>query len=1333
MRRWAIATVLSVLVTACAADPGPVAAPVDPDTVDRCEDAVDLRKLREELTPGEGRRVTVRALGPGGAAVDADPETCLRTVSPGIDIATARAEADDPAVALLVDPGTDDGEAATSATVAVEVIESLAADVDLGVFGLGPVDDGYSVAAVVSEAPAPWLVWSEAGSPPDGWARNTLLLDDGFESTPTPLRSIPTAVADAGGPVRARTNLVLDESVDPSGLLLSGSHSGGLVLRVGGVEVLRSNLPAGDLDPSSRPVEDAVEPIDFATTVPPERFGGRDNVVSIEWYGAAERPDQAFFEFEAVDRRTRPVAAAPLTGFGHDRSFAVAQVERREPRGLAAPQLAPAASAVAVHLDERRERSSDGPEMLVVVAPHRAPEGLPEFGGDPLVVWVGAAAGSLPAGVHRSIVAGPAAGSELAALVEAHRRAGVWAVGLCGPSEPIEPVIEVTDTGASTSPKLVATVGNGPCDPAAAVEGTPESRSLRFVLTPDQQRVLDQREREADRRPVATTLSLAEGVDVTARLQVRGQSTLDCERKSYSVSLSERVPVPLFDGWQPSEFTLLSLCLDEGYLRTLTTYRLLEALGLSDLRMAMVDVVIGDEDRGAHLLVERADDLVEADPTTVGVVRRRLDRSIQVSEVEWSRNGRPDLILEDYESVVTFAERYDGDDLAGDLDEQMDLDQYLRWLALMSLVENGDYSDEVFFVGDPVARGADLGVRWAIQPWDPDDMFQPCHLDGVLEIDEPSGLTSCAESRIDAAILHDAGVLARFQTQLAVVLDELTPQVFADTLSTVRSELDGVLPSRPHEVMTELALLDPSVVDAETFAAALDTNQSDLIDRFGTRHDELVDRVRERGGSVLQSELVDQLTLLAPTHVPVGGSLPMVVEARQDDGTIDQSVSGIVTVGVEGGSMDEAPIIVRRGRGSTTRQVGSADDSVLVVTLGESGPSRSIAVDGPDASTRSMAGDLTGDQLTWGPDETIVLSATARVLEGSTLTIEPGTRVEVAAQADLDVGGSVESRGTDEAPVVFAPRRPDAPWGGLLHFDAPGDYVHTWFVGGGGHSERAFGHSGSQPVVFAAGQAEVALDRVVVQDGPGKGPSGADGSVTISDSLVTRLDTGGEFVDSAVSIDRSWFLDFPGPGEGDDDNDALYLARSPGAGVDAGGAQVSRSVFIGGADDGIDHNGADVELDGLWIEGFFHECVAFSAGGTAMLSDSVLVGCEQGVEVGYGSPQVTVDHSLVMSNDVGVRFGDEYAVGSAGTLTVENSIVVDNRDEVRNFAVARGGPIPEGLAFGRTVVVAPDADDGEVLTGAVTLTDRLLLGPLSAGVGEADDGGDVGLLSPRPR
>jgi len=1333
VRRLAIAVAVVVMATACVGDGGELSGRDASNTVGRCRDIVELRKLREELTPDAGHRVTVRPLGPNGEAVEADPTSCLRTTSPGVDIATARSIADEPAVAMLVDPGTTPTEATASADAAVDIVGELAPDVDLAVFGLGPIDDGYSAPAVVTEAPAPWELWTTDEAPPEGWDRNPLLTDDRFDSVPTPLLAVPPELA--AGPVLARSTLMLDEAVDPEGLMLTGSHTGGLVLRVAGTEVVRSNLPAGPPGPETAPLAATGDPVDFAVTVEPSLLGGRDIVVSIEWFGASSGSAAPFFEFEAVDRRSRPIAAAPLTGFGRDRRFAIAQIESRKARPLAPDDLAPAAGVVAAHLDDRRERSSDGPELLVVVAPHRKAEELPDFGGDPIVVWVGDGTGGVVPGVHRAVDSRPGVGDSFAEFVEAHRRAGVWSVGLCGPLEPTEPVIGVADTPAETSPELVAPLGTGPCDASSAVAGTPAVTTLRLDLTDDQQRVFDQRGADRDRRPVGATLEISAGFAMAAEVQIRGQSTLDCERKSYSVSLSERVPVPLVDGWQPSEFTLLSLCLDEGYLRTLTTFRLLEALGLSDLRMSLVDLVVADVDRGVYLLIERADDLSEHHPTAAAVIRRRLDRSVQVSEVEWTSNRRPDLAFDEYESLIEFAEAYDGDDLAGALDERLDLDQYLRWLALMSLLQNGDYSDEAFFVGDPVVRGTELGLRWHLQPWDPDDMFQPCHLDGVLEIVDRAGLTSCAESRIDAAILGDDGVLARYQTQLDRVLDEITPDRFATTMDEVRTEFDAVLPASPQVVMTELASTDGSVVDAESFGAALDRNQAVLVERFRSRSVELVDRVRERGGPFLADDVAATLTLRAPTHASANGALPVVVEARTGDGTIDRSVSGLVELQVRGAAPASIPITVRRGRGSTTVDLLDVEADSVSLSVGTA-PAATVTIDSADRTTREFAGDLTGDDLQWGPDETIVLVGDTRVPAGSTLVIEPGTRVEVSSLVDIEVRGTIDSRATDVSPIVFVPAASLVPWGGIVHLDGTGTYDHTWFVAGGGRADRAFGHSGSQPVILASSGAEVSLDHAVFQDGPGKGPSGHTSTVTISNSLVTRLDTGGEFIDTAVTVDDSWYLDFPDPDRaGDDDNDAIYLARESSGPVGDVTATVRDSVFFGGADDGIDHNGADVTLERLWIEGFAHECVAFSAGGLATLSDSVLSECEQGVEIGYGSPEVIVDHVVVMGNDVGVRYGDDYRFEYSGSITVSNSIVVDNVDDVLNFVLPLDGPAPDGLRLRQTLLGSPDDGDdaADVMTGMVTFTDRLLLGPRSPGVGRADDGSDLGLVTGRPR
>ncbi len=79
-----------------------------------------------------------------------------------------------------------------------------------------------------------------------------------------------------------------------------------------------------------------------------------------------------------------------------------------------------------------------------------------------------------------------------------------------------------------------------------------------------------------------------------------------------------------------------------------------------------------------------------------------------------------------------------------------------------------------------------------------------------------------------------------------------------------------------------------------------------------------------------------------------------------------------------------------------------------------------------------------------------MLVGDTRVPAGSTLVIEPGTRVEVSSLVDIEVRGTIDSRATDASPIVFVPAASLVPWGGIVHLDGTGTYDHTWFVGGGG-------------------------------------------------------------------------------------------------------------------------------------------------------------------------------------------------------------------------------------------------------------------------------------------
>jgi hypothetical protein len=307
----------------------------------------------------------------------------------------------------------------------------------------------------------------------------------------------------------------------------------------------------------------------------------------------------------------------------------------------------------------------------------------------------------------------------------------------------------------------------------------------------------------------------------------------------------------------------------------------------------------------------------------------------------------------------------------------------------------------------------------------------------------------------------------------------------------------------------------------------------------------------------------------------------------------------------------------------------------------------------------------------------------------------------------------------------------EEPWGGIV-INGSASFENTAFVNGGGNEGRAFGHSGSQPVVFGEA-ANVTLRDIVIQDGPGKALGGRGGQWTIEGSLFTRLDTGGEFDRVELNITGSQWMDFPTIDAPvmDDDNDGIYLLGDSSAEQPL--ITITNTTFIGGADDGIDHNGSRVQITGGYFEGFANECIATSSGGTVNISDTLLSGCAQGLEAGYGGPQVTGDHLLIRNSGIGVRIGDNYSdrPDYSGTITLTDSIIQSNGEyALRNFVLTDMAPRPGAISISTSVVDRDEVEvgDGNVIDTAV-LTGDLLMAPGSPGEGIAS--GNPGLITPR--
>jgi hypothetical protein len=236
-------------------------------------------------------------------------------------------------------------------------------------------------------------------------------------------------------------------------------------------------------------------------------------------------------------------------------------------------------------------------------------------------------------------------------------------------------------------------------------------------------------------------------------------------------------------------------------------------------------------------------------------------------------------------------------------------------------------------------------------------------------------------------------------------------------------------------------------------------------------------------------------------------------------------------------------------------------------------------------------------------------------------------------------------------------------------------------------------------------------------------------NLKISESYLTRSDTGGEFVQSVVEVKQVYVVDIPDSDHltNDDDNDGFYFS-----GVHSSGETsiIDSCVFITGEDDGIDHNGAIPEIRNCRIEDFYHEGIAASNANSVLVFNSLIKNCEQGIEAGYGNPSVSIEHCVIIDNDTGVRFGDSYDWGCSGNITLTNSIVYNNGDNIRNYDLATSGAILGAITASYSMINDDEYNDSpNCITGIPLFDDVYFLLPNSPGKGLASTGLDIGLYN----
>lgn len=417
-----------------------------------------------------------------------------------------------------------------------------------------------------------------------------------------------------------------------------------------------------------------------------------------------------------------------------------------------------------------------------------------------------------------------------------------------------------------------------------------------------------------------------------------------------------------------------------------------------------------------------------------------------------------------------------------------------------------------------------------------------------------------------------------------------------------------------------------------------------------------------------------RIDLIAPDTFPQGLEIPVVAWVRNAQGGVVRANGQLTATG-------HPSITMRRGVGSGLLAANNpAGTLTYTAQLAGVQATKGILIEASTTWT-SVSGTLAGNTV-WGEDSRIAVTGSITIPAGSTLTIQEGSVVRLNSGVNITNLGRISIEGLASRPVVFTPVTRAQPWGGLFLTAATSqfDAVGAIFVAACAQQSGYPGHRGEQPLLYVDNRARATLTNCAAIYLAGQFQHSIDrgtpyATVTVVDSLIQRCTTAGEFNGCSLTFLNSALLEIPNEdqfycADPDCDHDGFYL--------NAGVHEIRDSLVGWLKDDCFDAGSgggpSSVVVSNCWVEGAFHEGLAWSGGGRVTRTyDSVLINNGQGIECGWSSgansPVVYGTRLLSLANAVGARYGDNYTGTSGlglknGTLIVTNSFLLHNLRDV---------------------------------------------------------------------
>jgi spore coat protein H len=206
------------------------------------------------------------------------------------------------------------------------------------------------------------------------------------------------------------------------------------------------------------------------------------------------------------------------------------------------------------------------------------------------------------------------------------------------------------------------------------------------------------------------------------RFEVRGESTLNFERKGFSVNMDRKII--LFNKYEQADrnfekYKLLAMVYDYTYIENSTAVGLFREVNLWPVFSFFTEVSLNNHTQGLYHFIEDPEQYFTEQKESAFILRRGYDHSVKAYSPGPDIKNDPQVYLSRFDKIYSDIAVYSGAELYDSLSARMDLEQYFTKLSIDLLVKNGDYTDEIYFYTKQQNNKEIFGVF----PWDYDDLF----------------------------------------------------------------------------------------------------------------------------------------------------------------------------------------------------------------------------------------------------------------------------------------------------------------------------------------------------------------------------------------------------------------------------------------------------------------------------------------------------------------------------------------------------------------------------------------------------------------------------------